>query len=149
MGPRMRTNPSSLTGMDPDPPGGMSHVCKSGTTNGRPLLPIGRSRTPGASARRRRLRPPRRKRPLARSRRSGPCRIKKSAPRTREEEAAKQAKKEAKRAKEAARDGPQKAAGTKSLDEWQSSLPAALKELYASQDLDEAVERLEGLAQAH
>jgi hypothetical protein len=38
---------------------------------------------------------------------------------------------------------------SKDLDEWRSSLPAALTELYASADLDEAVERLEGLAQAH
>merc|ERR1719171_2302076 len=71
---------------------------------------------------------------------------KKAPTRTREEEAAKQAKKEAEEAAEAARE---KTAGSKSLEEWQSSLPAALSELYASADLDEAVERLEGLAQAH
>jgi len=71
---------------------------------------------------------------------------KKAAPRSKEEEAAKQAKKEAKKAKEAAL---QKPAGTKDLDEWSSSLSGALKEFYASKDLDEAVERLDGLAQAH
>merc|ERR1711937_669848 len=53
----------------------------------------------------------------------------------------------AKKAKEAARDV--KPAGSKDLEEWRSSLTGALKELYASADLDEAVERLEGLAQAH
>ena len=39
--------------------------------------------------------------------------------------------------------------GSKDLDEWSSSLSGALKEFYASKDLDEAVERLDGLAQAH
>jgi hypothetical protein len=75
---------------------------------------------------------------------------KKAPTRTREEEAAKQAKKEAKKAKEAAEAArEEKTAGTATLDEWQSSLSKALAELYASADLDEAVERLEGLAQAH
>ena len=71
---------------------------------------------------------------------------KKAAPRSKEEEAAKQAKKEAKKAKEAVL---QKPAGSKDLDEWSSSLSGALKEFYASKDLDEAVDRLDGLAQAH
>merc|ERR1719247_1763762 len=73
-----------------------------------------------------------------------------AAPRTREEEAAKQAKKEAKKAKEAEEAAKEaKATGSKDLEEWRSSLTGALKELYASADQDEAVERLEGLAQAH
>jgi hypothetical protein len=77
---------------------------------------------------------------------------KKSGTRTREEEAAKQAKKEAKKAKEAkeaAEAASEKPTGSKDLDEWSSYLAGALTEFYASQDLDEAVERLEGLAPAH
>jgi hypothetical protein len=74
---------------------------------------------------------------------------KKAAPRTREEEAAKLAKKEAKKAKEAAEAAREKPTGSKDLDEWSSCLSGALTELYASQDLDEAVERLDGLAPAH
>jgi hypothetical protein len=80
---------------------------------------------------------------------------KKPSTRTREEEAAKQAKKEAKKAKEAAEAAAEpaadlkveKTAGSMDLEEWRSKLPAALKEFYASMDMDEAVERLEGLAQ--